>query len=306
MLRVLRVPSSYVCGEETALCRSIEGKRAVPKIKPPFPTVRGLYDKPTVINNVETLANVPHIISNGARWFRSIGVEGSYGTKLFSITGNVRNSGVFEIELGKYTLGDLIYGFAKGIENNGKLKAVLPGGPSSSFISVDNLDVVMDYDSLKKIGTSLGTGAIIVLDETVSIPELVRNFFDFYQKQSCGDCVPCRVGTRKIKDILNIITDPMGLADIREWNSLTGSSKKSCIEDLKHIGTVMKTAAKCGLGQAAPESLLSSIELFEHEYQELIAQRQQEFERLVESSSAASDRASISDPVRSIMRRIDL
>ncbi len=305
-LRILRMPSAYVCGEETALCRSIEGKRAVPKTKPPFPTVSGLFEKPTVINNVETLANVPHIISNGAKWFRSIGVDGSFGTKLFSITGNVKNSGVFEVELGKYTLGDLIYGLAKGIENNRKLKAVLPGGPSTCFISSDNLDVVMDYKSLAKIGSSLGTGSIIVLDETIGIPELVRNFFDFYQKQSCGDCVPCRVGTKKIEDVLHLITEPMGLEEFKNWHRLGDPSKISVIEILKRTGTVMKTAAKCGLGQAAPEPLLSSMKLFEHEYHALIAQRQEEYKRFVENSSASFNRESVSDPVRSILRRIDL
>ena len=300
-LRILKMPSAYVCGEETALCRSIEGKRAVPKVKPPFPTVRGLFEKPTVINNVETLANVPHIISNGSEWFRSIGVEGSFGTKLLSINGNVNNSGVFEIELGKYSLGDLIYGLAKGIENDRKLKAVLPGGPSTRFISSDNLDVVMDYKSLEKAGSSLGSGAIIVLDETVSIPELVKYFFEFYQKESCGDCVPCRVGTKKIREILHLITKPMQLTEFKDWHRFGGPSETTCIEALKQTGNVMKTAAKCGLGQAAPEPLLSSIELFGHEYHTLLEQRQQEYERYVKES-ALTDGTS---PARSIMEIID-
>jgi NADH:ubiquinone oxidoreductase subunit F (NADH-binding) len=303
-LKVLRMPSAYVCGEETALCRSIEGKRAVPKTRPPFPTVRGLFEKPTVINNVETLANVPHIISNGAEWFRSIGVEGSFGTKLFSITGNVKNSGVFEVELGKYSLGDLIYGLAKGIENDRKVKAVLPGGPSTRFISGDNLDVVMDHRSLENAGSSLGVGAIIVLDETVSIPLLVKHFFEFYQKESCGDCVPCRIGTKKIGDMLHLITEPVRSAEFEDWHKLGGPAEVSCIETLKRIGAVMKSAAKCGLGQAAPEPLLSSIELYEPEYRALIAQRQQEYERFVEKSSASSDPRGTSDSVHTIMRRI--
>jgi len=303
-LRVMRMPSAYVCGEETALCRSIEGNRATPKTKPPFPTARGLFEKPTVINNVETLANVPHIISNGARWFRSIGVDGSFGTKLFSITGNVKNSGVFEVELGKYSLGDLIYGLAKGIENDRKLKAVLPGGPSTRFISSENLDVIMDYKSLEKAGSSLGSGAIIVLDETVNIPELVKYFFEFYQKESCGDCAPCRVGTKRINDILHLIAEPVRPKEFKDWHRLGGPAETSCIEALKRTGAVMKTAAKCGLGQAAPEPLLSSIELFGHEYHALIAKRREEFERLVEKSSTSSDREGTSDPARSIMRRI--
>jgi NADH:ubiquinone oxidoreductase subunit F (NADH-binding)/DNA-binding response OmpR family regulator len=303
-LRVMRMPSAYICGEETALCRSIEGKRATPKTKPPFPTVRGLFEKPTVINNVETLANIPHIILNGAKWFKSIGVDGSFGTKLFSVTGNVKNSGVFEVELGKYSLSDLIYGLAKGVENDRKLKAVLPGGPSTRFISSDNLDVAMDYKSLEKAGSSLGSGAIIVLDETVGIPELVKYFFEFYQKESCGDCVPCRVGTKRINDILHLITEPVRPKEFKDWYRLGGPTETSCIEALKRTGAVMKTAAKCGLGQTAPEPLLSSIELFGHEYRALIAQRREEYERSVEKSSASSDREETSDPARSIMRRI--
>ena len=303
-LKVLRMPSAYVCGEETALCRSIEGRRAVPKTKPPFPTVRGLFEKPTVINNVETLANVPHIVLNGAKWFRSIGVDGSFGTKLFSINGNVKNAGVFEVELGKYSLGDLIYGLAKGIENDRKLKAVLPGGPSTRFISSDNLDVVMDYKSLEKAGSSLGAGAIIVMDETVSIPELVKHFFEFYQKESCGDCVPCRVGTKRIADILHLMTEPMRPKEFKDWYRLGRPSETSCIEALKRTGTVMKTAAKCGLGQAAPEPLLSSIELFGNEYHALIAKRREEYEHFIENSSVSSDQKESSNPARSIMRRI--
>jgi NADH:ubiquinone oxidoreductase subunit F (NADH-binding) len=305
MLRVMRMPSAYVCGEETALCRSIEGKRATPTTKPPFPTVRGLFEKPTVINNVETLANVPHIISNGPEWFRSIGVDGSFGTKLFSITGNVKNSGVFEVELGKYSLGDLIYGLAKGVENDRKLKAVLPGGPSTRFISSENLGIIVDYKSLEKAGSSLGSGAIIVVDETVSIPELVKYFFEFYQKESCGDCVPCRVGTKRIKDILHLITEPMQFAEFKDWQRLGSPAEMSCLGALKCTGIVMKNAAKCGLGQAAPEPLLSSIELFGHEYRTLLEQRQQEYERFVEKSSASSDREEPPNSARSIMRRIN-
>jgi len=303
-LEVLRMPSAYVCGEETALCRSIEGKRAVPKIKPPFPTVRGLFEKPTVINNVETLAYIPHIIANGADWFRGIGVDGSFGTKLFSINGNVNNSGVFEVELGKYSLGDLVYGLAGGIEDGRELKAVLPGGPSTRFISSDNLDVLMDHKSMAAAGSSLGSGAIIVLDDTVSIPELVRHFFEFFQKESCGDCVPCRAGTKKIRDILRLITEPIGPAKLKDWRRLGRHPEKSCIETLTRTGSVMEVAAKCGLGQAAPEALLSSLELFGGEYQALIAQRQEEYERCVEELSASSDAAKPFDPAGSIMKRI--
>ncbi len=302
-LKLLKMPSAYVCGEETALCRSIEGKRAVPKLKPPFPTTAGLFEKPTIVNNVETLAYVPHIISNGADWFRSIGVEGSFGTKLFSVSGNVKNPGVFEIELGKYSLGDIIYGLAGGAENDIKLKAVLPGGPSTRFIAGDNLDVVLDYKSMEKAGSSLGSGAIIVIEETVSIPELVKHFFDFFQKESCGDCVPCRTGTKKIKDILHLITEPVRPSEFQKWRKLFGNQEGLCIETLKRTGKVMEVAAKCGLGQASPKPLLSSLELFGNEYQALIAQRQQEYERCANESSHSSNWSS-QDSARSIMDRI--
>ncbi|MCF7973055.1 MAG: response regulator [Phycisphaerae bacterium] len=303
-LSMLRMPSAYVCGEETALCRSIEGKRAVPQIKPPFPTKAGLFKKPTVINNVETLANIPHIMLNGAQWFQGIGIDGSHGTKLFSINGNVNNSGVFEVELGKYSLGDLIYGLAGGVENNRKLKAVLPGGPSTRFISSDHLDVRMDYQSMDKAGSSLGSGAIVVLDETVSLPELVKYFFEFYQKESCGDCVPCRVGTRRISDMLHLITEPVGPTEFRNWQRLGGPDETLCLETLKQTGTVMKTAAKCGLGQAAPEPLLSSIDLFEKEYHALIAKRQEEYSRFAETVTASPDATQIANSAQSIMRKI--
>ncbi|UCF17154.1 MAG: hypothetical protein JSW59_06775, partial [Phycisphaerales bacterium] len=179
-------------------------------------------------------------------------------------------------------------------------KAVLPGGPSTRFISNDNLDVIMDYKSLEKAGNSLGSGAIIVLDETVSIPELVKYFFEFYQKESCGDCVPCRVGTKRISEILHLMTEPVRPKEFRDWYRLGGPTETSCIEALKHTGTVMKTAAKCGLGQAAPEPLLSSIELFGHEYEALLAQRQKEYERLASDSSDSPN----TEGARTIMRRI--
>lgn len=288
-LKVLRAPGAYVCGEETALFRSIEGKRGVPKTKPPYPTAYGLFEKPTVINNVETLANVPHIILNGAKWFRSLGVDGSFGTKLFSISGNVKNPGVFEIELGKYTLADLIYGLAEGIENDMKLKAVLPGGASTCFMAGDNLDVAMDYKSLEKAGSSLGTGAILVFDETVSIPEVVRDLFDFYQKESCGTCVPCRVGTKKIDDILHSITKPIKLEQLKDLHRVGGPREMPYIESLQDTGTAMKKASKCGLGQTAPDPLLSSLELFKNEYHTVIERRQNEYEHFVEEARMLSE-----------------
>lgn len=284
-VKVIRGMGAYICGEETALFRSIEGKRGIPEVKPPFPTVSGLFRKPTVINNVETLANIPHIILNGARWFKNLGVEGSFGTKLFSISGNVKNPGVYEVELGKCTLADLIYGLAGGIEGNRKLKAVLPGGASTRFLTKNELYVRMDYKSLKEIGTTLGTGAVIVFDETISIPKIVEHFFDFYQEESCGSCVPCRIGTRRISEILHHIIEPVNLRKLRDLCGTDGPEKMSYLENLQDIGTAMKESSKCGLGQAAPDPLLSSIDLFKDEYSTLIKHRQKEYERLVKKAS---------------------
>jgi len=234
-----------------------------------------------VINNVETLANIPHIILNGAGWFRSLGVEGSSGTKLFSISGSVKNPGVCEAELGKHTLGDLIYGPAEGIEGNRKLKAVLPGGASTRFLIEDKLDIRMDYGSLKEAGSSLGTGGIIVFDETVSIPEIVRDFFDFYEEESCGNCVPCRIGTKRISEMLHWITEPVNLDQLK-YLCAGGPRKMAYLEKLQEIGIVMKDASKCGLGQTAPDPLLSSLELFKNGYSTLIEQRQEEYEQFAE------------------------
>lgn len=272
---------AYIVGEETALFRSIEGKRGIPEAKPPFPTVSGLYKKPTVINNVETIANIPYIILDGVRWFRSLGVEGSFGTKLFSISGNVKNPGVYEVELGKYTLGDLIYELAEGIEENRKLKAVLPGGASTRFLTEDKLDIRMDYRSLKETGSSLGTGAIIVFDEAENIPEIVRDFFDFYEEESCGNCVPCRIGTKRISEMLQWITEPVNLDQLKYLDT-GGPKEMAYLKKLQDIGVVMKDASKCGLGQTAPDPLLSSIELFKNEYRILIEQRQKEYEYFAE------------------------
>ena len=286
-IEVKKGAGAYIAGEETALFRSIEGRRAVPGVKPPFPTVSGLYRKPTVINNIETLANIPHIILNGAKWFRSLGVEGSFGTKLFSISGSVKNPGVYEVELGKYTLGDLIYGLADGIEGNRKLKAVLPGGASTRFFTKDKLNVRVDYRSLRKAGSSLGTGAILVFDETVSIPEIVRDFFDFYQEESCGNCVPCRIGTKRISEMLHWITEPVDLDQLK-YLGPGGPKKMAYIEKLRDIAMTMKDAAKCGLGQAAPDPLLSSIEFFKNEYDALIEKRQKEYEYFIEKAKILS------------------
>lgn len=256
---VFKGMGAYICGEETALIESIEGKRGIPRTKPPYPISSGLHKKPTVINNVETISNIPHIILNGSNWYRGLGVEGSFGTKLFSISGHVKKPGIYEVELGKYSLNDLIYGLAGGVEGDKAIKAVIPGGASTCFLNKESLNVKIDYQSLKKVESSLGTGAIIVFDETTCIPEIVKQFFDFYYEESCGYCVPCRLGTKAIKDMLTFMLEPA-----------TETKEKLSVEQLIEMGNMMQQASRCGLGQSAANPLLSSIRLFEEDYQTLM------------------------------------
>jgi len=289
-VRVVRSVGGYVCGEETALLRALEGRRAVPQAKPPFPTIAGLNRRPTVINNVETLAYVPHIIEKGPTWFRGLGVEGSYGTKLFCISGNVANPGLYEIALGTCTLEDLIFQFGGGIEGGKALKAVLPGGVSTGFLTAQDLDVRMDYDSLRRAGSSLGTGAVIVFDETVSIPHVVKCLFDFFASESCGHCIPCRIGTRRARDLLARLTAPIGIDELAEFRSHGGPRGMGLLDKLEALGATLKAASKCGLGQAAPCPLLSSLERFRDEYTMLIERRQTEYDRTVEKWHGAETR----------------
>lgn len=243
---------AYITGEETALFNALEGLRPIPRIKPPYPNKSGLFSKPTVINNIETLTYIPRIIFCGSDWFKKYGVTGSYGTKLICLSGDVKKTGVSEIELGKYTLKEIIYGIGGGIKKNKKIKAVIPGGASTRFLTEKETNVRYDFDSLKKAGNSLGTGGIIVFSTDRDIPRVVRDFFAFYSDESCGYCVPCRIGTKRIYEILN---------------RFTGSKmKKNEYENLYILGEVIKDTARCGLGQACINPLLSSLEKFKSEY----------------------------------------
>lgn len=243
---------AYITGEETALFNALEGLRPIPRIKPPYPNKSGLFSKPTVINNVETLTYIPQIIFYGSDWFKKYGVTGSYGTKLICLSGDVKKTGVSEIELGKYTIKEIIYGLGGGIKKNKKIKAVIPGGASTRFLTEKETNVRYDFDSLKKAGNSLGTGGIIVFSTDRDIPRVVRDFFAFYSDESCGYCVPCRIGTKRIYEILN---------------RFTGSKmKKNEYENLYILGEVIKDTARCGLGQACINPLLSSLEKFKSEY----------------------------------------
>ena len=246
---------AFVCGEETALIASIEGKRGQPSTKPPYPANSGLWGKPTVINNVETFANIVPIVLNGSEWFNDIGTENSKGTKVFAVAGDVKDTGLVEVPMGT-TLREIIFDIAGGIPGGKEFKAAQIGGPSGGTIPKEYLDLEIDYESLKEIGAIVGSGGLIVMDEENSMVDVARFFLDFTQDESCGKCTPCRVGTKRMLDILERILDD---------NGQTGD-----IEKLKHLGKVIKETSLCGLGQTAPNPVLSTIKFFEDEYEELI------------------------------------
>lgn len=246
---------AFVCGEETALIASIEGKRGMPKPRPPFPTQVGLFGKPTVINNVETLANIPVIILDGAAHFATIGTDKSKGTKVFALAGAVKNTGLVEVPMGT-TLREIIYDIGGGISNNNKFKAVQTGGPSGGFIPEKDLDTPIDYDTLAKAGSIMGSGGMIVLDENSCMVDIAKFFLDFTQNESCGKCTPCREGTKRMLEILIRITE--------------GKGQAGDIEKLERLGNMIKKSALCGLGKAAPNPVLSTIKHFRSEYEEHI------------------------------------
>ncbi len=243
---------AFVCGEETALIASIEGKRGMPRSRPPFPAERGLWGMPTVINNVETLANVPYIIKNGADWFLSIGTKSSPGTKVFSLTGKIKNTGLIEVPMG-ITLREIIYDIGGGILGDRKFKAVQTGGPSGGCIPAEYLDLPVDFDSLTSVGSIMGSGGMVVLDETDCMVNVAKFFLEFTQAESCGKCVPCRIGTRRLLEILERITG--------------GKGKPEDIELLEDLSHDIKATSLCGLGQTAPNPVLSTIKYFRDEYE---------------------------------------
>jgi len=243
---------AFVCGEETALIASIEGKRGMPRPKPPFPAQKGLWGKPTVINNVETLANVPYIIRNGAEWFARYGTEKSKGTKVFALTGKINNTGLIEVPMG-ITLREIIYEIGGGVAEGRKLKAVQTGGPSGGCIPAEHIDIPVDYESLAKMGSIVGSGGMIVLDDSDCMVNVAKYFLEFTQKESCGKCVPCRIGTKRLLEILTRITD--------------GRGRPGDIELLIELSEDVKAGSLCGLGQTAPNPVLSTIKYFREEYE---------------------------------------
>ena len=242
---------AFVCGEETALMTSIEGKRGEPRPRPPFPAVKGLFAKPTILNNVETYANVPRIILNGADWFASMGTEKSKGTKVFAVGGKIINTGLVEVPMGT-TLREVVYDIGGGIPNGKKFKAAQTGGPSGGCIPAEHLDVPIDYDNLIAIGSMMGSGGLIVMDEDNCMVDIARFFLEFTVDESCGKCTPCRVGTKRLLEILDKI--------------ISGNGELEDIDRLEELANYIKSASLCGLGQTAPNPVLSTLRYFRDEY----------------------------------------
>lgn len=242
---------AYVCGEETALIESLEGKRGEPRYKPPYPSLVGLWNKPTVVNNVETLANIILIILKGSEWYKNLGVEGSRGTKVFTLFGDVNIKGVIEVPFG-YSLKDLVYEIGHGIPAGKKLKMVQLGGSSGSFIPADHLDIPIDWKSLRQIGAGQGSGAILVLDETRCIVDFLRNLLKFFYHESCGKCVPCRVGISKALDLVDRVSE--------------GNIAVEELDFMQDLAITIRGTSLCGLGQAAANQILEALKYFKAEF----------------------------------------
>ncbi len=243
---------AFVCGEETALLNSIEGKRGMPRVRPPFPAHKGLWDKPTVLNNVETYANVPFIIRKGGDWYAAMGTEKSKGSKVFCLTGKVNNTGLLEVPMG-ITLRDIIFSIGGGIQGGKKFKAVQSGGPSGGCIPAEHLDTPIDYDSLGALGAIMGSGGLVVMDETTCMVDVAKFFLNFTQLESCGKCTPCREGTKRMLELLQKICD--GKGEIED------------IATLERLAKVIKNSALCGLGQTCPNPILTTLRYFRSEYE---------------------------------------
>ena len=249
---------AFVCGEETALMNSIEGKRGEPRPRPPFPAIKGLFEKPTLLNNVETYANVPKIILNGATWYNKIGTETSKGTKVFALGGNISNVGLVEVPMGT-TLREIVYDIGGGIPGQKRFKAAQTGGPSGGCIPAHYLDTPIDYESLNSIGSMMGSGGLIVMDESKCMVNIAKFFLEFTVDESCGKCPPCRIGTKRMLEILTRITE--------------GKGKEGDIEKLERLAENIKKASLCGLGQTAPNPVLSTLKYFRDEYEAHIKEK---------------------------------
>ena len=242
---------AFVCGEETALMTSIEGKRGEPRPRPPFPAVKGLYQKPTILNNVETYANIAQIILKGADWFASMGTEKSKGTKVFALGGKINHTGLVEIPMGT-TLREIVFEIGGGIPNGKKFKAAQTGGPSGGCIPEEHLDIPIDYDNLLAIGSMMGSGGLIVMDETTCMVDIAKFFLEFTVDESCGKCTPCRIGTKRLLEMLDKITKGQGSLEL--------------IDEMEQLCHFIKANSLCGLGQTAPNPVLSTLRYFRDEY----------------------------------------
>lgn len=254
-LKIRAGAGAFVCGEETALMASIEGKRGMPRVRPPFPAVSGLWGKPTNINNVETWSNVPHIMRKGADWYSQFGTEKSKGTKIFALTGKVNNTGLVEVPMGM-TLREIIFDIGGGVQGGKKFKAVQIGGPSGGCLPEEMLDLLVDYDTLTRAGAMVGSGGLVVMDETTCMVDIARFFLNFSQSESCGKCTPCREGNKRMWEILDRIT--------------RGEGQIEDIEKLETLANAIKETSLCGLGQNAPNPVLATLKYFRDEFEEHI------------------------------------
>ncbi|MEI8354576.1 MAG: NADH-quinone oxidoreductase subunit NuoF [Deltaproteobacteria bacterium] len=251
-IRIKAGAGAFVCGEETALLNSIEGKRGMPRVRPPFPAHKGLWQKPTCLNNVETFANIPFIIRNGGEWYAAMGTEKSKGSKVFCLTGKINHTGLCEVPMG-ITLREIVFDIAGGILGGKKFKAVQSGGPSGGCLATEQLDLPIDYDSLIGAGAMMGSGGLVVMDETTCMVDVARFFLNFTQLESCGKCTPCREGTKRLLEILTRICEGAGVPED--------------IDTLQRLAKVIKSSALCALGQTAPNPVLTTLRYFRNEYE---------------------------------------
>ena len=266
-LKVKMGAGAFVCGEETALIHYIEGKRGMPRPRPPFPVVRGLFGKPTVINNVETLANVPGILDHGAGWFNALGTENSKGTKVFALSGRVARTGLVEVAMGT-SIRDIVFAVGGGIPDGKAYKAVQIGGPSGGCIPESHLDTQVDYASLQAVGAMMGSGGLVVMDEGTCMVDVAKFFMDFIQRESCGKCIPCREGTRHMLEILQAITRARG-----SEGGVQALERFQGVLNLTRLARVIQDTSLCGLGQSAPNPVLSTLRWFPEEYEEHVFDR---------------------------------
>ena len=257
-IEIYQGAGAFVCGEETALMRSIEGRRGMPRPRPPFPAQKGLWEKPTILNNVETFANVPQIMVNGGQWYASVGTERSKGTKVFALSGDVNNIGLVEVPMGT-SLRKLIFDIGGGIPKKKKFKAVQLGGPSGGCIPEQHLDTPVDYEEIAKVGAIMGSGGVIVMDENTCMVDMARFFMDFIQEESCGKCTPCREGTKRLLQLLEKICD--------------GKGEPEDIPKMEELCEVIRETALCGLGQTGPNPVLSTLRYFRDEYEAHIVEK---------------------------------